>query len=102
LRRNLAITLRRQVEINAWKCSELWGGRQQGNQLPINPKHRDYPHLLAETLDLLFGFEFDISSTAECASVSSSQLVKLIGHDKQALTWVNKQREKRGLSPLKS
>jgi hypothetical protein len=102
LRRNLAIILRRKLDTERWFCSELWGSRQQGGRLPINPKHRDYPHLLAEALDLLFAFDFDLSSTATCASLSSSQIVKLIAHDKQALAWVNEQREERGLSPVKS
>jgi hypothetical protein len=102
LRKTLAIILRRTIDTDNWTCSELWAGRQQGEQLPINPKHQDYPHLLAEALDLLFAFDFDISSTATCASLSSSQIVKLIAHDKQALNWVNEQRKERGLSPLKS
>lgn len=102
LRRALAITLRRQLDQTMWKCSEIWDGRQQGTQLPINPKHRDYPHLLAETLDLLFAWDFDMSTASFHAGVSSSQLLKLISHDKQALAWVNEQREDRGLSPYKS
>lgn len=102
LRRTLAIILRRQLETNNWKCSELWGGRQQGEQLPINPKHHDYPHLLAEMLDILFAFDFDLPATATCTNLSSSQIVKLIAHDKQALAWINLQREERGLFPLKS
>ncbi len=102
LRRTLAIILRRKMDTNSWTCSALWGGRQQGDQLPINPKHRDYPHLLAEALDLLFAFDFDLTATAACASLSSSQIVKLLAHDKQAMVWVNEQREERGLSPLKS
>lgn len=101
LRRILAVILRRKIDIDKWKCSEIWSNRQQGNQLPINPKHRDYPHLLAEVLDLLFAFDFDLAATADRASVSSSQFVKLICHDKLAFTWVNDQREERGLHPLK-
>ncbi|HJN71186.1 MAG: peptide chain release factor-like protein [Phycisphaerae bacterium] len=102
LRRTLAIILRRKIDTRKWTCSDLWRERQQGEQLPINPKHRDYPHLLAESLDLLFAFDFDLAATAACASLSSSQIVKLIAHDKQALAWVNEQREERDLSPLKS
>ena len=102
LRRTLAIILRRKIDTENWSSSDVWSGRQQGNQLPINPKHRDYPHLLAETLDLLFAFDFDLAAAAGSGGISSSQVVKLIAHDKQALSWVNEQREERGLSPLKA
>ena len=101
LRRTLAIYLRREIDTKNWKCSEIWNSRQQGDKLPVNPKHTHYPHLLAEVLDLLFAFDFDLGATAECASISSSQIVKLIGNDKQAFVWVNDQREERGLSLLK-
>ena len=101
LRRTLAVILRRKIDTGKWKSSEIWSKRQQGNQLPINPKHRDYPHLLAEVLDLLFAFDFDLAATAERASISSSQFVKLICHDKLAFVWVNNQRKERGLHPLK-
>ncbi|MDP6541447.1 MAG: peptide chain release factor-like protein [Phycisphaerales bacterium] len=102
LRRTLAIIIRTKINTENWKCSEIWSTRQHGNQLPINPKHPHYPHLLAEVLDLLYAFDFDLVAASECASISSSQIVKLIGHDKQALIWVNDQREERGLSQLKS
>ena len=102
LRRTLAIHLRRTILLDNYAPSELWEKRRQGDQLPINPKHRDYPHLLAEALDILFTSEFNQSESAEILKITSSQLVKVISHEKEALTWLNNQRKERGLSPLSS
>lgn len=102
LRRTLAIHLRRTIEHHSYQISELWESRRQGDQFAINPKHRDYPHILAEALDLIFSYEFDIRAAAQRAQISSSQLLKIIAHDKAAFTWFNDQRKERGLQPLKS
>ena len=44
--------------------------------------------------------EFDQSTAAETLQVSSTQLLKIISHEKAAFTWLNDQRKERGLSPL--
>jgi hypothetical protein len=80
--------------------SELWKDRRQGDLFPINPKHSDYPHVLAEALDIIFASEFNQSTAAEALFISSSQLLKIVSHEKAALTWLNDQRKERGLSPL--
>ena len=102
LRRTLAIHLRRTLSLDSYQPSELWEGRRYGDQFPINPKHRDYPHVLAEALDIIFTSDFDQSMAAQTLRISSSQLFKIISHDKAALTWLNDQRKERGLSPLSS
>lgn len=102
LRRILAIYLRRTISLDSYKPSALWEERRQGSQFPINPKHRDYPHVLAEALDIIFTSDFDQSAAAETLHISSSQLLKIISHEKAALTWLNDQRKERGLSPLSS
>ena len=100
LRRTLAIHLRRTVTLDGYVPSELWKTRRQGTQFPINPKHSDYPHVLAEALDIIFASEFNQSTAADALLISSSQLLKIVSHEKAALTWLNDQRKERGLSPL--
>ena len=100
LRRTLAIHLRRTVTLDGYVPSELWKERRQGDKFPINPKHSDYPHVLAEALDIIFASEFNQSTAAEALLISSSQLLKIVSHEKAALTWLNDQRKERGLSPL--
>ena len=102
LRRTLAIHLRRTLAVDVYKPSPLWEERRQGDRFPINPKHRDYPHVLAEVLDIVFASGFDQSKAADTLQISSSQLLKIISHEKAAMTWLNDQRKERGLSPLSS
>jgi hypothetical protein len=100
LRRTLAIHLRRTISLDAYAASALWEERRQGDQFAINPKHRDYPHVLAEALDIIFSCEFDQPTAAAVLHISSSQLLKIVSHEKAALTWLNDQRKERGYSPL--
>ena len=102
LRRSLAIFLRRDITLDSYTPTELWENRRQGNQLPINPKHSDYSPILAETLDVLLAADLEMSRASEVLQVSGTQLVKLISNDKVALTWLNAQREERGLKPLQT
>lgn len=100
LRRTLAIHLRRTITLDDYVPSKLWEERRQGDQFAINPKHRDYPHILAETLDIIFASDFNQTTAAETLLISSSQLLKIVSHEKAALKWLNDQRKERGLSPL--
>jgi len=100
LRRTLAILLRRKIEVDSYTLTDLWISRRQGTQLPINPKHKDYSAILAETLDVIYAVDFRMSKAAEVLQVSSTQLVAIIANEKAALTWLNDQRKERGQKPL--
>ncbi len=102
LRRTLAILLRRNISVDTYTASDLWENRRQGDQLPINPKHSDFPPILAESLDIVFACDFDMKNAAETLNISSNQLLKIISNDKEATTWLNEQRKERGLSTLKT
>ena len=102
LRIRLAIKARTRVHWRDHRPSELWQSRRQGTQLSVNPKHRDYPALLAEALDVIFARRFDVAGAAGVLGVSISQLAKLLGHEKHAFVVVNEGRERQGLAPLKA
>jgi len=101
LRRALAIRLRRNISLEQFVSTPLWEERRSGNQLAINPKHRDYPCILAEALDIAFASEFDMRIAADTSQISSTQLLKIITHEPAAFVWLNEQRKERGLSALK-
>ena len=101
LRRTLAIRLRRDISLEQFVSTPLWEERRSGNQLAINPKHRDYPCILAEALDVAFASEFDMRIAADTSQISSTQLLKIITHEPAAFVWLNEQRKERGLSALK-
>ena len=101
LRLKLAVQVRTSVHPDRHRPSELWESRRQGRQMSINPKHKDYPALLAEALDVIAARKFDVAGAAGVLKISMSQLAKLIRHEKHAMALVNEGRAKRGLPALK-
>lgn len=101
LRVALAREVRAQTHPERHTPSTLWQTRRQGRQMPVNPKHTDYPSLLAEALDVIAARKFDVAGAAGVLGVSMSQLAKLIRHDKRAFAAVNDEREARGMPRLK-
>jgi hypothetical protein len=101
LRLKLALSVRTKVHPERHRPSELWQSRRQGRQISVNPKHRDYPALLAEALDVIVARRFDVAGAAGVLGISMSQLAKLVRHEKQAFALVNRGRTGRGLPALK-
>ncbi len=81
--------------------SELWQRRVSCGRISVSPDHRDYPALLAETLDHLTGCNFDLSVVAQRLQISGTQLVKLLKMHPPAFVALNKARAERQLRPLK-
>jgi len=81
--------------------SERWRGRVKNGKLAINPEHDDFPALLAEALDAIEQCSYDVPTAADVLNVSTSQLIKLLKHDRRALEHVNEERQRRGKHALK-
>ncbi|UCD76878.1 MAG: peptide chain release factor-like protein [Phycisphaerales bacterium] len=101
LRLKLAMKMRRKVHPDRYRPSALWEDRRQGKQMSVNPRHRDYPALLAEALDVIIARKFDVAGAAGVLGISMSQLAKLIRHEPHAMKLVNDGRVERNLPPLK-
>lgn len=101
LRLKLAVQVRTPTHRTRHRPSKLWSQRRQGTKMSVNPKHRDYPALLAEALDVIVARGFDVAGAAGILGVTMSQLAKLIRHEKRAFGMVNDGRTERGLPPLK-
>jgi hypothetical protein len=101
LRLKLARKVRTAVSPRRYACSNLWRQRRQGNKLPVNPRHKDYAPLLAEALDVVTAYGFDVGGAAGVLGVTMSQLARLIRHDRHAFAWLNEDRTARGLPALK-
>ncbi len=101
LRLKLAMKVRTKINTARYKPSDLWQQRRQGNKLPINPKNRDYPALLAEALDVVTASDFDVGSAAGILGITMSQLARLMRHERHAFAMVNEGRTARGLQTLK-
>ena len=84
----------------AQQPSELWQSRCDG-QIRVNSGHEDFPALLAEALDAVTRFEFDLPNAAEFLGSTTSQLVKFLKLEPRAFALVNEHREKNGLRRLR-
>jgi hypothetical protein len=99
LRLRLALTIRRPVETES--TSTLWSERCNNGRLAVNVDHADFPTLLAEALDVLVMFSFDIKLAANRLDLTSSQLVGLLKKEPRAFQLLNTKRESLGLKRLR-
>jgi hypothetical protein len=102
LRLKLACKVRTITNRDAHKPSELWRTRRQGEKMPVNPEHHDYPALLAEAMDVVTARRFDVAGAAGILGITMSQLTRLIRHQRHAFALVNDGREAIGLTKLRS
>jgi hypothetical protein len=100
LRVNLALEVRLDVGAD-YRPSELWRSRSVGGRLAINLRHRDYPAVLAEALDVVVGHAMDPAAAAGVMGCTASQLLKLLRGEPRALGWVNDRRREAGLHKLR-
>ena len=102
LRMKLAVRVRTPTGRNNHRPSELWRARRQGTKLPVNPKHKDYPSLLAEAPDVIVARKYDVAGAAGLLGVTMSQLTRLLRQEAHVLARVNEGRESVGLPRLRS
>ena len=81
--------------------SELWRSRVAKGRISCSERHADYPAMLAEALDVIDACGFDHAKAATRLGCTPTQLVKLVAKHPPALARLNKQRQERGMRPLK-
>jgi len=83
-------------------ASPLWRSRVDAQgRIVCAENHRDFPSLLAEALDLIARYGFDLRASAEQLGCTMSQLIKFVQRVPDAIAFVNTERHARGLRPLK-
>lgn len=104
LRLNLAVAVRcdKNAADEAALPSELWRGRASSGKMSVSPNHADFPALVAEALDWIFAFGFDLSAAAKSKlGLSTSQLVKFLKLCPEAWQLVQQRRHENGMPRLK-
>ena len=81
--------------------SGTWSSRVRDGKISINPKHAQFPSVLAEALDAMNDSGWQPKEAGERLGCSPSQLVKLLKLHPPAFQLVNQQRQERGLSRLR-
>ena len=74
----------------------LWRSRRRERKIACNPRHRDYPSLLAEALDVVSDSKWDARKAATRMGVTPSQLIRLVADHPPALAMWNAHRQRRG------
>ena len=93
----LRLKLALEIRLSPTAPSPLWKSRIRGEKISINPKHTDFPTLLAEGLDLLTANGMEMSVTARQLGCTSSQLCKFIQLEPRAIQLVNQRRTELGM-----
>lgn len=105
LRMNLAIEFRRSlpegIDLASALPSELWRSRLRGGRISVSARHRDFPALIAEALDVLAAMEWDPRRAAAVLGCTATQLVRLLKQEPRALALLNEKRAALGLRPMK-
>ena len=100
LRLALAVAVRLPIGPDA-APSPLWRARCRDGRIAVNPRHDDFPALLAEALDVLWARGMDVRAAAEVLGCSASQLTRLLKDEPRALRLVNERRAQDGRRPLR-
>lgn len=88
LRFNIACEIRREASV--WDGA--WG---------MSTKNHDYAGFVAVLLDAMEKFDYQVSSVGEFFTKSTGQIIKTLAKDDHLWQFVNQQRQKRQLKPLK-
>ena len=94
---NLAIHFRRP---DRNPPSPLWLSRCRGGRIVVSPSHDDFPALLAEAIDVLDTYTYDVKTAASALGCSASQLIKFLKCEPRAFQVVNRAQENPGASPF--
>jgi hypothetical protein len=100
--RRLRVRLALEVRSPNVACgaSSIWASRTKGGRLAISLAHDDFPALLAEALDAVAAYGYDVSRAANQLEVSMSQLIRFLQQEPMAWVHVNDSRRQLGLRPL--
>ena len=101
LRIRLALQIREPVDPHTYRASSALQSRRRDGRIELNPRHRDYPAILAEVLDVVAACRFDLAAAAANLEVSTSQVLKLLKHEPEALEAVNRERQQFGRPPYR-
>ena len=102
LRRAIAFHVRRDINTNEYRTSEILKSCiSKDSKLAVGKKDYRYNTVVWEILDVLFACEMQVSTAAKLIGVSTSNIVGLFGNDTALWRRVNEMRSAAGLKPLK-
>ncbi len=101
-RLRLALATQHRVGVPSGDCrSELWRERVKKGKIILSTKHRDFPAMLAEALDVIHASGSDMKTAATRLDTTPSQLIKLVKEHPPAWSALNEARRAKGLHALR-
>lgn len=101
-RLRLALATHHRVGVPEGECrSEMWRARVRGGKIVLSTRHRDFPAMLAEALDVIDACGHDMKRASVRLGCSATQLARLVKAHPPAWTLMNEARTRRGLRPLR-
>ncbi|HCS51855.1 peptide chain release factor-like protein [Rubinisphaera sp.] len=100
LRIQLALNFRTAEKGDEIPPSELWQSRVQGEKIVVSPHHPVFATLLAEAMDQLLACNWDHKLAAERLGITSSQIIKFLKLEPEALKLLNQHRDEQGMKGL--
>lgn len=101
-RLRLVLATEHRVGVPPGECrSERWKARTRSGRIVVSEKHKEFPAMLAEALDVLEACDYDLRQAAIRLDVSATQFIRLLSRHPPALAKLNEAREARGERPLK-
>ena len=96
------LRLRLAMHIRGASDRTLLNKYTHNKKFKINPSNTEFASVVAVVLDELTEMNYDIAETARRLEMSTSQLIKSLIVEKELWSFVQEQRQERGLSPLKT
>lgn len=88
--------LRLQLALELREPAVKWSG-----QMNMNPKNPDYPAFAGCLIDNLVDHSWQVSSAAANLTLSTGQLIKILGKNDTLWQYINRERQKAGHKVLK-
>ena len=87
--------------VTVYEPSDLWKSRLTAGRVVVSVRHRDYPALLAEALDVLAHCEDDAGSAAALLRITTGQMIRFLKKTPAVLADLNERRRRQGLKPYR-
>ncbi|MEM7623100.1 MAG: peptide chain release factor-like protein [Planctomycetota bacterium] len=101
-RLRLALATEHRVGVPAGECrSDMWRRRVRNDRIVLSAKHKEFPAMLAEAMDVIDAVDHDVRTAATRLACTPTQLIKLLRDHPPALAKLNAARKARGDHELK-
>jgi len=102
MRRQIALELRRRVDLEAYQPGDLLAGCiNRRSRFVVGARDQRYPWIVREVLDVIAACEARVSRAAAKIGITTGALTTFLRRHAQVLARVNRMRRQAGLKPIR-